>query len=222
MRDKRRFNMRKTMIILLAVLAVVMLASCSVDKGNSEENTMSHNTNQDLEALFQTVCSADDALELARKSNIPVFELQGCTSGNETWDTFFQTVNNGTPASVLCAHYYVLDKEHMSAELYEEEKDKYPKLFFYLVEYDGTEYSVKVRESTVEAVDYQESFKYLLHFTGDAPSSTALYSSYDNYVLVDDPTATWEGIWAGMVSSQLDAGYKHFTVYRNYLGWKGK
>ena len=74
MRDKRRFNMRKTMIILLAVLAVVMLASCSVDKGNSEENTMSHNTNQDLEALFQTVCSADDALELARKSNIPVLE----------------------------------------------------------------------------------------------------------------------------------------------------
>lgn len=73
--------MRKTMIILLAVLAVVMLASCSVDKGNSEENTMSHNTNQDLEALFQTVCSADDALGLARKSNIPVFELQGCTSG---------------------------------------------------------------------------------------------------------------------------------------------
>ena len=214
--------MRKTMIILLAVLAVVMLASCSVDKGNSEENTMSHNTNQDLEALFQTVCSADDALELARKSNIPVFELQGCTSGNETWDTFFQTVSNGTPASVLCAHYYVLDKEHMSAELYEEEKDEYPKLFFYLVEYDGTEYSVKVRESTVEAVDYQESFKYLLHFTGDAPSSTALYSSYDNYVLVDDPTATWEGIWAGMVSSQLGAGYKHFTVYRNYLGWKGK
>ena len=44
--------MRKTMIILLAVLAVVMLASCSVDKGNSEENTMSHNTNQDLALLM--------------------------------------------------------------------------------------------------------------------------------------------------------------------------
>ncbi len=64
--------MRKTMIILLAVLAVIMLASCSVDKGNSEENTLSQNTNQDLEALFQIVCSADDALEFARKSNIPV------------------------------------------------------------------------------------------------------------------------------------------------------
>ena len=87
---------------------------------------------------------------------------------------------------VLCAHYYVLDKERMSAELYAEEKDKYPKLFFYLVEYDGTEYSVSA-ESTVEALDYEETFKYLLHFTGDAPSSTALFSSYDNYVLVDDP-----------------------------------
>ncbi len=183
---------------------------------------MANDSNQNLESIFQTVCSADDALELARDSGLPVFEQQGCTSGNEVWDTFFQTVSKGTPASVLCAHYYVLDKERMSAELYAEEKDKYPKLFFYLVEYDGTEYSVKVRESTVEALDYEETFKYLLHFTGAAPSSTALYSSYDSYVLVDDPTATWEGIWAGMVSSQFGAGYKHYTVYINYLGWKGK
>ena len=107
----------------------------------------------------------------------------------------------------------------MSEELYEEEKDQYPKLFFYLVEYDGKEYSVQVRESNVEALDYQETFQYLLHFTGDAPSSTALYSTYDNYVLVDDPTATMEGIWAGLVSSQFGAGYKHCTVYQNYIGW---
>lgn len=208
--------------MMLAELAVIMLASCSADKGNIGANTISNYTNQDPDTLFQTVSSADDALELARKSNMPVFELQGCTSGNETWDTFFQTVSNGTPASVLCAHYYILDKEHMSAELYEEEKDKYPKLFFYLVEYDGTEYSVKVRESTAAAPDHEETFRYLLHFTGDAPSSTALYSSYDDYILVDDPAATWEGIWAGMVSSQSGAGYKHCTVYRNYLGWKGQ
>ena len=68
----------------------------------------------------------------------------------------------------------------------------------------------------------RKHFKYLLHFTGDAPSSTALFSSYDDYVLVDDPTATWEGIIAGLASSQFGAGYKHCTVYRNYLGWKGE
>lgn len=179
------------------------------------------NSNQDLELLFQTVCSADDALELVRKSNMPVFELRGCTSGNEAWDAFFQAVSSGTPATILCANYYILDEEHVSAELYAEEKDKYPKLFFYLVEYDGTEYSVRARESTAEELDYGETFKYLLHFTGDAPSSSALYSSYDNYVLVDDPSATWDGIMAGLLSSQASAGIRHFTVYRSYLGWKG-
>ena len=63
--------MRKTMIILLAVLAVVMLASCSVDKGNSEEYTMSHNTNQDLEALFQTCRDALLEMRLGIHSSRP-------------------------------------------------------------------------------------------------------------------------------------------------------
>ncbi len=210
--------MKRTTAILLVALAVIMLVSCSAKNGR---NKMADDSDQTLETIFQTVCSADDALDLARDSGLPVFERQGCTSGNEVWDTFFRTVSKGEPASVLCAHYYILDKEHMSAELYAEEKDKYPKLFFYLVEYDGTEYSVKARESTVETPDYQKSFKYLLHFTGEAPS-TALFSNYDNYVLVDDPSATWEGIEAGLFSSVSGAGYKHCTVYRNCLGWKGE
>lgn len=178
----------------------------------------SNSVGQDIKTVFETICSADEALEMSRKTNAVVFERQGCTSGNDVWDSFYQTVMIGSPATVLCAHYYVLDKEHMSEELYEEEKDQYPKLFFYLLEYDGKEYSVKVRESSVEALDYQETFQYLLHFTGNAPSATALYKSYDNYVLVDDPTATMEGIWAGMLSSYYPSGYKHCTVYQNYLG----
>ena len=105
----------------------------------------------------------------------------------------------------------------MSEALYEEEKDRYPKLFFYLVEYDGKEYSVKTRESNTETTDYQETFRYLLHFAGDAPAS-ALYAEYDNYVLVDDPNATWEGIQAGLFSARSGAGYKHCTVYRNRIG----
>lgn len=209
--------MKRISAVLLAVPAVIVLASCSFHNGG---NTMSGNSGKDLESIFQTVCSADDALELAGKSDLPVFERQGCTSGKDAWDKFYETVSKGTPAAVLCADYYTLDSEHMSAELYEEEKDKYPKLFFSLVEYDGTVYSVKVRESSVEALDYQQSFRYLLHFSGDAPA-TARYSGYDNYVLVDDPSATWESIMAAMVSSQSSAAIRHHTVYRDYIGWNG-
>ena len=206
--------MKRIVTLLLLMVSVMPLVSCSKDNMSDGSNP----TYRNIMTLWGTVCSADEALELSRKTDTVVFERQGCTSGNEVWDSFYQTVMSGSPATALCAHYYILEKEHMSAELYEEEKDQYPKLFFYLVEYDGKEYSVKVRESNVETLDYQETFQYLLHFTGDAPSTTALYSAYDNYVLVDDPTATMEGIWAGLISSQFGAGYKHFTVYQNYLG----
>lgn len=207
-------------ITVLLVLSFILLLSCSKNRVKNEASAHADPAHRDIETVFHTVCSADEALELSRKTNAVVFERQGCTSGSDVWDSFYQAAMRKTPAAVLCAHYYTLDKEQMSEALYEEEKDRYPQLFFYLVEYDGKEYAVKTRESDSEALDTQDTFRYLLHFTGDAPSS-ALYASYDNYVLVDDPAATWDGILAGLASSQSGAGYKHCTVYRNYLGWTG-
>ncbi len=192
------------------LLSVLLLVSC---KPNDQQKS--------IDAIFQTVCSAEEALELARQTDTVVFEQQGCTSGNEVWNTFIQNVNAETPACVLCANYYVLDKARMSEALYEQEKAQYPKLFFCLVTYDGKEYHVKSRESTAESPDYQESFPFLLHFTGEAPA-TALYSAYDRYVLVDDPSVTWEDIEAGLFSSQSGAEYHHFTVYQDFSGWIGK
>ena len=211
--------MRRGIIILL-VLSFVLLMACSKNDGKAYALDPAGSADRQLEAVFQTVCSADEALALSRKTNTVVFERQGCTSGGDVWDSFYQAAMNKSPAAVLCAHYYTLDRESVSAELYEAEKDQYPKLFFYLVEYDGKEYSVKTRESSVEALEDQETFRYLLHFTGDAPAG-ALYASYDNYVMVDDPKATWEGITAGLASSRSGAGYRHCTVYRNCLGWTG-
>ena len=210
--------MRKTIAIVITAVFAIMLAACSGETGHSGM-TDNGSTGQSIESLFQTVCTADEALALAKKTDAVVFEERGCTSGKEVWDAFYRAVSGNSPASVLCAHYYVLDRERVSEELYEEEKDQYPKLFFYLVEYDGKEFSVKTRDSTEEKPDQQETFRYLQHYTGDAPS-TALYSSYDNYVLIDDPDATWDEIMAGMASSQLNAGYRHCTIYNDCLGWK--
>ena len=195
--------MKKAILFLLMLL---MLTSCAVHTPDS---------------LFQTVCSADEALKLAKKTDTVVFEQQGCTSGREVWDSFFRSVSNGKPASVLCAHYFVLDKERISEELYEEEENEYPKLFFYYVEYDGKEYHIKTRESTKETPDDRETFQNLLHLTGEAPE-TALYSAYDRYVLTDEPSITWEDIEAGLYSSQAGAGYRHFTVYEDFSGWRGE
>lgn len=177
-----------------------------------EYNTF--NNAADADSLFKTICSASDALNMSKETDTVVFENLHCVSGSEIWDRFYQSVSSNSPASVLCAYYYTLDETRVSEELYEQEKDSYPVLYFYLVEYDGEKYTVKVRDSKSEEIEKHDTYKYLLHFTGEAPA-TALYSKYDNYVLVDDPEATWEGIFAGIISSQSGAGYRHCTVYQN-------
>ena len=165
-------------------------------------------------AFWGQVCPADEALAWSKENEATVFEGMTCTSGKEVWDTFYETVTAGKPASVLCAHYYTLDPEHVSPELYAQEKDSYPRLYFYLVEYDGENFVVTTRDSREETADSQETFRYLLHFTGDTPA-TAVYRHYDYYVLVDDPEATWEGIEAGLFSAVAGAGYRHCMVYKD-------
>ena len=168
-------------------------------------------------SLFDVVCSADEALERAKAGGAVVMEKLKVTSGKEVWDAFYSAVSAGKSASVLCASYYTLDPAHVSPELYEQEKDQYPRLFFSLLSYDGETYTVKVRQSDRKELDHEDQFPYLLHLTGKMPGGTA-FATYDNYVLVDDPTATMEGIWAGILSSQAFAGYRHYIAYQDTAG----
>ena len=195
--------MKKAFIVLFSILILGTCVSCKT------ENV------QDM-SLFDTICTADEALEASKKGSVVVIEGMKCTAGDEIWDKFYQTVSHGKAASVLCAHYYVLDKERVTEELYEAEKDMYPMLFFDKLEYDGDMFTVTTRKSTEKEIDYEESFKYLMHYTGDAPVQ-ANFSSYDYYVLVDDQTVTWDEIVAGMISSssQFGAWVKHHSVYQN-------
>ena len=212
--------MKRIISCLLLVLCAALSFSCTAADGRNGTPERSSPAAQTIRTLFETVCPADEALEQSRKTGAVVFEKQGCTSGNDVWDAFYQTAMGGSPAAVLCAHYYVLDKENVSPELYEEEKDQYPKTFFSLIEFDGKEYAVQTRESDAEAPGDRETFPYLLHRTGDAPSAEALFSSYDIYVLAEDPEVTMEDIWAGLASSQSGAVIRHCIVYQNYFGWK--
>ena len=189
--------MKKIVAMILGILIIGTCTSCT------KENT-----------LFDRISTAEEALTASKKGSAVVFEDLKCTAGDKIWDEFYQTVCKGEAASVLCAHYYTLDKGSVSDELYEAEKDLYPMLFFYTIEYDGNKFTVTVRQSTEKEPEYEEQFKYLMHYTGDAPV-LASYSSYDDYVLVDDPTVTREEIMAGIVSSQPGAGAKHYFIYRN-------
>lgn len=220
--------MKKIVCLLLAALSVVMFAACTGKPEQTEKQAESHTEapavdsgeKQRLQQVLETVCSADEALELAKKSNAVVFETKGCVFGKETWDAFYEKVRKGAPAIVLCANYYTLSREGISDELYEQKKDKYPQLVFNLLEYDGETFVLRWHESTVEYIGNRDTYKYLLHFTGDAPSEAARYTQYDNYVLVNDPTVTWDEIFLSICSSQLGDYIPHHVIYKNYIGWK--
>ena len=202
--------MRKIIAILLLICSLASLAACA-KKANADNSL---EDKKKMEELFYKVCSADEALELAKNANIPVCADLGCTSGKDTWDAFFNSVTDGKAASVLVADYYTLDKDHVSPELYEQEKDKYPCLYFTLVEYDGKEFAIQTRLSSESEIERQETFKYLQHFTGKAPA-TALYSEYDYYVLVDEKAANWEEIERELFSSASPYFRKYCTVFEN-------
>ena len=164
---------------------------------------------------FETVASADEALAFAKENGFTVMENGLCTSGKEFWDTFCASVSKKIPDSAGTASYYTLDPERVSEELYEEEKDQYPQLFFTQIDYDGETFYVKTRLSTEETPESEESYKYLKHYTGKLPAG-ARHETYDYWVLTDDPDVTWEKIEWGMVSSQSGDWIRHKTVFTNY------
>ena len=201
--------MRKIITIVLIVSAILMLSSCA-----GKEKSM---TNE----LFEKSMSASEALELSRESDVVVIENRGCTSGQDVWDRFYDKTRKGLADSVLCAHYYTLDKDHVSVELYEEEKDHYPVMYLFMLDFDGKEYSVTIRESSNPDIESEETYKYLRYFTGKAPE-TALFDSYEYYVLTDDDNVTWDEIMKGLYSSDSSTPrYRHLTVCENFKGWKG-
>ena len=80
--------MKRIVTLLLLMVSVMSLVSCSKYNVRVDMSDSSDPANQDIMTLWETVCSADRALELSRKTDTVVFERQGCTSGNEVWDSF--------------------------------------------------------------------------------------------------------------------------------------
>ena len=170
-------------------------------------------TGFDTEDAFEhTVCSAEEAMEWASDKPVAVISDFKCVSGKDTWNDFLNSVNNKKPASVLLAHYYELDRNSVSAELYEAEKDDYPQLFFSLIIYDGERFRLKARKSDELKLDSDATYKYLVHLTGEN-NKGALYRYTDEYDLVDDPDVTLDDIEQSMFSSQMSDWIRHSTVY---------
>ena len=172
--------------------------------------------------------SADGDLEKAVSDGFVVMDNGSAAYNRDKWTEFLEKTAAGEPATVRLGYYYTLDRERCSPEYYEAVKDDFPVIYMNELVYDGAQYTISPLHINGDGyIVYEEpgvdspasTWKYLMHFTGEPSSDTALFSQYDRYVLTNDDTATWEAIEHGLYSSVAGAGIPHREVYNEYT-WK--
>jgi len=153
----------------------------------------------------------DYTLEQATEDGIVTFVDFSIHSNAEVWNDFLLSTQKATPATLRIMQYINIgDPERYALDLYEAIKADYPLKYYYDIRYDGTGYDVV---SYNDGARVEKHYQYLRHFTGPAISETATYDYYEDYILTNNATATWEEIILSAASSQLGAYIDHFTVY---------
>jgi hypothetical protein len=172
--------------------------------------------------------AGENELEITMESGFVVMKNGSVTHGKDAWMDFIQKTQAGESASIRTCRYYTLSKKGTSADYYESVKEDYPALYLNELKYDGTQYVLSPlhREGdeyiVYEQVGYDNptsSWKYLVHFTGEPDSPTALFTYYDKYVLLNDETVTWEQLLRGLYSSTFGNHIPFEEVYCEYT-WK--
>lgn len=210
--------MKRPVQIAALLFSILLLPGCAasgnggiVGEGSTPETE--EITFSPANAFDYVLGSAEETLKWAQEHPVAI-SGEHC-SGHEVIEAFFDAANAGKPASVLCAKYYDIHPERMSAELYEEEKDQYPVLYFYLVEYDGKEYRVKTRESSGTELLGAETYPYFVHLTGENTAG-ALTRYTDEYDLVYDPDVTLDQLWMSIAESANPEPVRFTPVFTDY------
>ncbi len=150
----------------------------------------------------------DFTLEDALYSEMLVLSGMDMISGEDVWEVFLDTAEEGKEAQVMIAHHYEIgDPEHYSAELYEQMKDDYPKLYVFLLEYDGEAYTLSHYE---EDKLYSYNYPYLIERIG--LMNNAAMATHGFY-LVRDKEVTFHALWWSMFSSSLVDRVDYQTVF---------
>lgn len=179
-------------------------------------------------AYAPAIGADEEEIEDASQSEIALMLNGSVVSGKELWEAFYTKVEKKEKATINLGYVYRNREESMSEELFQATIDDNPSLFLKRLTYDGEaflleplhkedgEYVVKeVPGYDSPAVNYQ----YLMHYYGDSPYESALFTYYDKYVLTNDNTVTWEAIEYGMISPYPEDYIDYKEVFCEYQ-WK--
>ena len=205
--------MKRRWFSLLCVLNMMIALLC----GCASETCGAYGIND-----FSVDTPADEILAAVKEDGWVVTEDSRVSAGEETMRAFYAACMRGESGSVLIASYHTLDPEHVSAELYAQEKDSYPRIFLTELSFDGEKYRVVTRYSVEAEPETDSTYAHLVHLTGDAPTPYARFDRYDRYVLADNAEITMEAIDRAILSSTLVFGEEEVGrwkfVYTNLIG----
>ncbi len=170
----------------------------------------------------------DGDLERVKADGFIVMEGLHVTSGAELWTGFYKKVEQGTPCSVRIANYYVYDEPQYPTEESTIRKNDYPALYLKELIYDGKQFITRpLHLSGNDYISYciegdespEQTWKYLMYYSLEAPRTTSKWTTCERYVLVNDDTLTWDKIEWGMFSSGFGDYIAHDSIYAEYE-WK--
>lgn len=166
---------------------------------------------------FPITMSADEMLQKAIDEDFVVMYEFQYVNGEEKWKEFFETTQNGTPATIHLAKYYTMDRVGVSEEYYEANKDDYPKIFLLSLDFDGESYTLTERPGIMEEPERVSTYPYLVKMEGKPQSVTATFDRYERYVLVYDETLTWSEIEHGAFSSKMGDYIPHYSIVTKFI-----
>jgi len=170
----------------------------------------------------------DGDLERVKTDGFVVMEDLHVTSGAEVWAEFYKKVESGTPCSVRIANYYAYNEPQYPTTESTIEKNDYPALYLKELIYDGKRFMTRpLHLSGNDYISYciegdespEQTWKYLMHYSVEAPTKAATWTTCERYVLVNDDTLTWNRIEQGMFSSVFGDNIAHDSIYAEYT-WK--
>ena len=112
---------------------------------------------------------------------------------------FIEASNRGESAFLRIVNWYYGDDSYYTAQD---------------LTFDGSEYTLEWIEN---GRHQSRTYRYLMHFTGEKEQENMAYDAYENYVLVNDSSVTWEQIFEGMISSRFGDGIDHWTIASDYI-----
>lgn len=189
------------------VVLCVLLTACESAKPN--DNFDAEYYDIDLKTITLDNYSLDDVKEMG----YVVMENADVTCGQREWNNFVKMTGDGTPARIRTASYYTLDRDHVSEEYYEQNKDRYPVMYVKEIVFDGERYSVTQYEGDT---CYSDTYSCLLKdvMNGDDVST---FKKHTVWFLCNDESLTYGKIMANMLDSSFHEWIKYEDVYSDYV-----